>query len=413
MMPSISNETNIKLPLSFIIFSLIAFCASQVILLFNGHLIVEEYFRSPAILSAVHLLVLGWALMVAMGAMYQLVPVAFLTPIWSETFGFFQFGISAIGIAGFAITLSFSFKLAAITGIIAVLGILLFIFQMFMTMKKQAKKNILTLLVGSALACLLITITLGILLAVNMGMGLTDFNHIVVLKSHILLGITGWFTLLIFGFSYKMVPMFSLAHGFSMKPSKWVYIVYVAGLVVSIISFITEETYLFQIGLSILFIGFSIFSYHIYLIIKARLKKKLDKPFTFSLYAISFGLVIHGLAMVLSFFPGHYRFFGLLIYLYIFCWIVCSILGYLYKIIPFLWWTHRYSKEIGKSNVPTLKQLIDEKLAYPIFYSFLFGVLIVLVSIFTGQLLIFTIGQGLVLVATFVFSYTVINVLRK
>src|SRR5690606_37726380 len=100
--PSTSNETNIKLPFSFIIFSMIALIGSQALLLFHGDFIINGRFRVPAIWSAAHLFILGWALMVAMGAMYQLVPVAFLTPIWNEKFGFIQFGVTALGILIFA-----------------------------------------------------------------------------------------------------------------------------------------------------------------------------------------------------------------------------------------------------------------------------------------------------------------------
>lgn len=413
MMPQLSNETDIRLPLSFIIFSVVALVASQVILLFNGHMVIDGNFRTPALLSSAHLLILGWALMVAMGAMYQLVPVAFLTPIWSEKFGFIQFWITAFGFGGFGITLSFSPTISIFTGLLALVGILLFIVQMFMTMKKQAKKNILTVLVGSALICLLVTITLGILLIMNLGMGIANLNHIAVLKSHILLGVAGWFTFLIFGFSYKMVPMFSLAHGFSMKPAKWVYIMYASGLIVTISSFMTENYLLLQVGMTLLFTGFAIFSYHITTIIKVRLKKKLDKPFLFSLIAVGFGLIIHFSAVILSFLPGLYEMYGVLIFLYIFLWIACSILGYLYKIIPFLWWTHRYSKLIGKKDVPTLKQMIDEKVAIPIFSGFVAGCLIVVLSIATGHLLIFSIGQSFVVASIIFFSYSIIKVLFK
>nr|WP_309098823.1 hypothetical protein [Fredinandcohnia onubensis] len=413
MIPQLSNETNIRLPLSFIIFSVVALVASQVILLFNGHMVIEGNFRNPAILSSAHLLILGWALMVAMGAMYQLVPVAFLTPIWSEKFGFIQFWITAIGFGGFGITLSFSPTISIFTGSLAVIGILLFLVQMFMTMKKQAKKNILTVLVGSALICLLFTISLGILLIVNLGAGIAHLDHFAVLKSHILLGVAGWFTFLIFGFSYKMVPMFSLTHRFSMKLSSWVYTVYAIGLVVTIWSFITEVNLLLQVGMVLLFVGFSLFSYHISTIIKFRLKKKLDKPFIFSLVSICFGLVIHFFGMVLAFIPGYYEIYGVLVFLYIFLWIAGSILGYLYKIIPFLWWTHKYSKLIGKSNVPTLKQMIDEKIAIPIFTGFAAGCVVVILAIATGQLLIFSIGQSFVVASTFFFSYSIIKVLFK
>jgi hypothetical protein len=401
MIPQLSNETNIRLPLSFIIFSIVALVTSQVILLFNGHMVIDGIFRTPAILSSAHLLILGWALMVAMGAMYQLVPVAFLTPIWSEKFGFIQFWITAIGFGGFGITLSFSPTISIFTGSLAVIGILLFLVQMFMTIKKQAKKNILTAFVGSALICLLVTISIAYL------------DHFAVLKSHMLLGVAGWFTFLIFGFSYKMVPMFSLAHGFSMKLSSWVYTVYAIGLVVTICSFITEVNLLLQVGMALLFAGFALFSYHISTIIKVRLKKKLDKPFIFSLIAICFGLVIHFFGMVLTFLPGHYEIYGVLVFLYIFLWIAGSILGYLYKIIPFLWWTHKYSKLIGKSDVPTLKQMIDEKVAIPIFTGFITGCVVVILAIATRQLLIFSIGQSIVVASTFFFSYSIIKVLFK
>ncbi len=413
MMPQLSNETDIRLPLSFIVFSVVALVVSQIILLFNGHMVIEGIFRTPALLSSAHLLILGWALMVAMGAMYQLVPVAFLTPIWSEKFGFVQFWVTALGFGGFGITLSFSPTLSIFTGSLAVIGILLFITQMFMTMKMQAKKNILTIFVGSALICLLLTIALGILLIVNLGAGIANLDHLTVLKSHILLGVAGWFTFLIFGFSYKMVPMFSLAHGFSVKLARMVYCVYGIGLIVTISSFITEINLLLQAGMSMLFAGFALFSYHISTIIKVRLKKKLDKPFIFSLIAIAMGLVIHFFAMILSFLPGYYEFYGVLIFLYILLWIAGSILGYLYKIIPFLWWTHRYSKLIGKRDVPTLKQMIDEKIAIPIFTGFVAGCLIIVLSIATGQLLIFSIGQSLVVASTLFFGYSIMKVFLK
>lgn len=408
-----TNETNIKLPLSFIIFSLISFAASQVILLFAGEPMIDGVFRIPSLWAAAHLLVLGWALMVAMGAMYQLVPVAFLTPIWNERFGFIQFWISAIGVTGLALTLYFQPRLSMYTGGIAVLGILLFLFQMYMTIKKQPEKNIFTLFVGSALACLLLTIALGVLLTINIGIGIRGLNHLFILKSHIVLGITGWFTLLIFGFSYKMVPMFSLAHGFSMILSKAVYIVYGVGLLTTITSFYFTDSFLFQIGLFGLFLGFTLFSYHIFLIIKVRLKKKLDKPFIFSLLAIGTGEIIHLAGLILSFFPSQYDYFGILIYLYIFGWIVFSIVGYLYKIVPFLWWTHRYSKEIGKKDVPTLKEMINDKVSIPLFLLFGIGIVGNTVAMIFKSSLAFYISQSILMFVTLWFAFIITAVIRK
>lgn len=413
MFPSIaSSETNIKLPFSFIIYGLLAFVISQILLLFSGNYLAEGVFRVPTVWSAVHLLVLGWALMVAMGAMYQLVPVVFLTRIWNETFGFIQFGVYAVGVTGFAISLFHAPAYMIYTGSLALLGIIMFIFQMFMTIKNHKEKNIITALVGTALTCLLITITLGILLVSSLEFGI-DVNHLKLLKSHIVFGVTGWFTLLIFAFSYKLAPMFSLSHGYSMKLSKPIYFTYICGLLLIIISIIYDVRVLFQLGIFALFVAFGIFGYHVYTIYLKRLKKKLDKPFAFSLIAIIFGVVIHFLAAILSFFPNHYELFGIIIYLYLFMWIVFSILGYLYKIVPFLWWTYKYSEKMGKQNVPTLKQMMNEKITIPVFATLAVCVVGVALSIITQIVILFYICQFIIVIASIIYSANVINVLRK
>ncbi|WP_214482517.1 hypothetical protein [Bacillus sp. SM2101] len=408
-----TTETNIKLPFLFIFFSLLAFLASQFILVFQGENIVKGLYRIPEIWSSAHLLILGWAVMVAMGAMYQLVPVVFLTPIWSERLGFLQFFLSAIGVSSLALSFVFAPKTILYSGSIALFSILLFIIQMLMTMKKQEKFNILTLFVGSALICLLLTLALGILLAYNLQFGTVLFQHIPLLKTHILFGITGWFTLLIFGFSYKMVPMFALAHGFSMKLAAWVYSVYVCGLFLTGLSFLLDISILLPIGVSGLFIGFNLFAGHINNILTKRIKKKLDKPFMFSLLAIINGFFIHFLAMIISFFPSLHHWFPILILLYIIAWIVLSIMGYLYKIVPFLWWTHRYSKEIGKETVPTLKDMINEKMSIPTFLAFLISIVGIALSIIVKSVPLYTISQLVMLLTTATFCFSIGNVIRK
>jgi hypothetical protein len=414
MLPqNMGSETNIKLPFSFILFSLIALVLSQVLLLINGQMLVDGSFRIPAIWSAAHLLVLGWALMVAMGSMYQLVPVAFLTKIWNEKFGFIQFFVTALGIAAFACALYLAPQKALIPGVLTLLGILMFLFQMVMTLRKQAKPNILTAFVGTALVCLFITISLGISLIYCLKTGIGAEYYQSIFKSHLLMGVTGWFTLLIFGFSYKMVPMFSLSHGFPMVHARYVYGFYVTGLVVSLVSFFSDSSSLLKIGFFLLFVGFSIFSWHISIIIKKRLKKKLDKPFTFSLIAIGLGNIIH-LAAFLLLFGDHFAVLGgPFIYSYLLLWIVLSIVGYLYKIVPFLWWTYKYSKEMGKRKVPTLKEIMNEKMVVPLFSLFIGAVLMVFLAIAFKIAILFNIGQFILSIVFIIIAVNILYVLKK
>ncbi|WP_059170910.1 hypothetical protein [Bacillus sp. FJAT-27445] len=407
------NETTIKLPFAFILAGLAALILSQVLLLMHGDLVSEGVFRIPPIWSSAHLLLLGWALMTAMGAMYQLVPVAFLTPIWSEKFGYVQFAATFLGIGIFSVMLYLNPPKAFLPGVLALAGILMFLFQMFMTLKKQAKPNILTLFVGTALICLLATIVLGIMMAwfIKTGDGANFYKP--VFNSHLLLGTAGWFTLLIFGFSYKMVPMFSLSHGYEMKTAKIVYAIYSLGLAVLLVSFWLGNGLATSVGLVMLALGFTLFGWHIKHIISKRIKKKLDKPFVFALCGIAFGAAIH-LAVLAAWISGDFSsWIGPLLYLYIFLWIALSILGYLYKIVPFLWWTHKYSGEIGKKAVPSLKDMVSDKSAVPFFLMLAAGSLIVFCSMLTKTASLFYIGQAAVSVSLLAMSATIILVLKK
>lgn len=411
--PNLGSETNIKLPFSFIFFSLVGLVFSQILLIANGQLMAGGSFRIPSVWSAAHLLILGWALMTAMGAMYQLVPVAFLTRIWNETFGFIQFAVMAIGVVSFASALYWSPQNAAIPGILTFLGILMFLFQMVMTLRKQAKATILTVFVGTALVSLFLTISMGLTMVYALDTGTGAAYYQTIFKTHLLLGVTGWFTLLIFGLSYKMTPMFSLAHGFPMVHARYVYGFYLSGLVMTGLSFYMNVPFLLKLGFFLLLVGFSIFSYHISIIIKKRLKKKLDKPFSFALSAILFGNLIHLAAFILVWTNNFPNYIGPLIYGYLFLWIILSILGYLYKIVPFLWWTHKYSNGIGKQSVPTLKEMINEKMAVPLFFLYILAAIIVFFALTFHVVILFNIGQLVLSLVFIMMSLSILSVVKK
>lgn len=374
---------------------------------------INSQFRVPGIWSAAHLFILGWALMAAMGAMYQLVPVAFLTPIWNERFGFIQFCVTAFGILYFAHVLYYSPQDALLPGIITLAGILMFLLQMLLTLKKQAKPNILTLFVGTALACLFAVILMGILMVISLKTSFASDHYQAIFKSHVMLGTAGWFTLLIFGFSYKMVPMFSLSHRYSMKMAKYVFAIYGGGLLLALAAFFTEKDWILTCALLILAGGFTIFAWHILQILKKRVKKKLDYSFKFALLAIPGGLIIHFAAFASSLLGSFENTAGYLLFAYLMLWIALSILSYLFKIVPFLWWTWKYSKAIGKRSVPSLKDMMDDKASVPVLFILILGILGATASIAIGDNGLFLTGQMMVLGACLAFSYFIISVFTK
>ncbi|QHS21716.1 hypothetical protein GWK91_01560 [Virgibacillus sp. MSP4-1] len=407
------TKVNLKLPFSFILSSMIALVVSQWILFQNVDLIAEGYYRTPALWMAFHLLILGFAVMVVMGAMYQLVPVAFLTPIWSERFGFVQFGVTIAGVLALSVLLGFNPGHAVYGGALAILGIIMFMFQMFMTIRKQKEKNMMTWLVTGALVFFLLTILAGFLLAWNLSNG-EILNHESLLRSHLLFGVAGWFTLLIFGFSYKLVPMFSLSHGYSMKWAKPAFIIYIAGMLVLVNAFWSMNQLLQTTGWFLLFMAFTLFLLDIREILAKRSKKRLDRPFLFAMISVYFGWVIHFLTFIVSILlPGHSKIWGLLIYLYLVSWVLFSILGYLKKIVPVLWWTLKYADRVGKEKVPMLKDLIREKSSVIIYSGIVaatFGnVIAVLFNSVTGL----QVFQGIWFLFALAFSISIGRILTK
>src|SRR5699024_7721112 len=170
MMPQagLSSSTNIKLPLSFILYGLMAFIAAQMTLFVRHDALTEGFFRTPDIWMGAHFLLLGFAVMIAMGAMYQLIPVALLTTIWNETFGFIQLGITIIGITGFAILLGVFPQHAIYGGMLTIIGVLMFIFQMIKTILQQKSKNWMTSFILGAITCFFLTVVAGFFLAFNL-----------------------------------------------------------------------------------------------------------------------------------------------------------------------------------------------------------------------------------------------------
>src|SRR5690625_5874123 len=149
--------------------------------------------------------------------------------------------------------------------------------------------------------------------------------------------------------------MFSLSHRYMKKVTKLSIFKYILRLLLLIVSFLIFLSIIQIVGWFLLLIGFSLFVVDIREILQKRLRRRLDKPFSFSILAIFIGFSIHVIAFILAIFQvTNQTIWGWLIFLYIIGWIIFSILGYLYKIVPVLWLTHKYSEKMGKEKVPTL-----------------------------------------------------------
>ncbi|HEX7057707.1 MAG TPA: hypothetical protein VF260_11010, partial [Bacilli bacterium] len=177
----------------------------------------------------------------------------------------------------------------------------------------------------------------------------------------------GWFAILISGFGYKLMPMFYLSHGYPNRPEKWILSILNAAVLLGAgFSLAGLAKFGAMAGLFLFSIAMAMFSYH-----ARNIKKKKHKPnpgygIKFSVYLIN-GVVVVLIAAFFAFllFPqlaGKAETLWIAGWLYLWGFIGLTILSYLSKIVPFLWWTYKYGSLIGKQKTPLLADLINDKM---------------------------------------------------
>ena len=81
-----------------------------------------------------------------------------------------------------------------------------------------------------------------------------------------------------------------------------------------------------------------------------------------------------------------------------------SIIGYLYKIVPFLVWQHRYGPLAGRQKVPLMREMLHERLAWLSWWAINLGLVATLCAmllhiVWMAQLTGGILGLGLALAA--------------
>ena len=358
-----------KMVRKYFIASILAFVVLTFLMFINADAINGFHFQ-PKLLGLTHIATLGWITMIIFGAMYQLVPVVLQVKLFSEKLAEVQFWIFLVGLTGMVISFfQFDTYLLAIFASLVSLAMLIFIFNITASMIKVKEWNITGTYTAAALFYLLLTVAAGIMMAINLYNPYFKTNHLEYLKLHAHLAFVGWVSMVIMGVSYKLIPMFSLSHGFSLRPAKWVFVFVNAGLILLTVEYhFPERTILLPIGTAFIAIGNLIFLYQVYLIMKNRVRKILDVGLTDTILSFGIMLVATGLGVFLVFekFLKQGDLDKLVLiygYLILFGYFSLIIVGQMYKIVPFLVWFHKFSAKVGLEPVPMLKDMFSENVA--------------------------------------------------
>jgi hypothetical protein len=207
--------------------------------------------------------------------------------------------------------------------------------------------------------------------------GFMSTDVVLLLKAHIYLLIGGYVFITIMAFSYILIPMFGLAHGFSTKPLKLAIFLQTVGVILVFISSLIDLDVMSKLGYVLSLFSVISYFYLIYTVNQKRARKQNDMYIISLLVSFIFfaiGLVF-GIFHVISANDVYAVLSGWLIFVGFFGFMIS---GHLYKIVPFLVWYERFSPLVGKQKVPMLADMVPERAAnFQIFFT---GIGIVLES---------------------------------
>jgi hypothetical protein len=329
--------------------------------------VLVTYHYNQYVIALTHLFVLGWICSVVMGAMYQLVPVALETKLFSPRLARWHFALHVIGVAGMvAMFWQWNMKQVGHFGSVFGFGVLLFVYNIGRTLARIPKWNVVALGVASALFWLLLTMFAGLVLASAKCWPISPFHPVAQMHAHAHLGGLGVFVMMIVAVSYKLVPMFTLSEIQNARRAKWSVALLNAGVALVFVTVLLRSAWKLASALLVI-AALALYAAEMIAILRSRKRCTLDWALKYFFTAIGVLIPLSAIAVVLcwptlpatAFTAQLENVYGFLAFMGL---VTLALIGMLYKIIPFLVWYSSYSKAIGRSKVPSLADLYSARL---------------------------------------------------
>jgi cbb3-type cytochrome oxidase subunit 1 len=400
--PATTGAPSVTVPLRFVLTGVLALFATLGLLVARPDILATYHYNQYAV-AATHLLVLGFLTSVLMGAMYQLVPVALETRLHSEKLARWQFGLHVVGVAGMVwMFWRWDLKQVGHFGSVFATGVALFLYNLGRTLATVPRWNVVATGITSALAWLAATVLVGLavaaakctyesaatmtaanplrpaLLALEATAAWVNrFDALAVMHGHAHLGGLGFFVMMIVGVSFKLVPMFTLGELQSPRRAGAALLLLNLGLALLFPAFALRSPWKSAAALLVT-AGLGVYAVELRAILRRRQRRVLDWGLRHFLAAMGVLALVTGLGLLLGW-PGlpATQFTTQLETVYGFLGLVgvagFTVLGFLYKIIPFQVWFHCYRREVGRHRVPALAELYSERLQIAGFWLYVAG----------------------------------------
>jgi hypothetical protein len=339
---------------------------------------------APSTLAVVHLLTIGWLTILILGALHQFVPMITAHAAASDLAALLPLIGIGVGLAGMEMgftALSGALPANAVVGL-PVGGVLVLL---SVTVAAATLAPPLWQTRPIALPARFVLAGLGFLLA-TCGLGLT-FAAVLAcptvfpwgqflsagLRAHVVGGLVGWFTLTALGVSYRLLGMFMLAPDDRGRVGHAAFLLTAGGLAIAWLASLAQMldtpalSTLMVMGEALAAVGVVLYLCDMLRLYGARRRRALELHSVAAAAALGALAVATVLLIAADLTSSLGDVAAPALYLLVFGWLSGLALGQLYKLVPFLTWLHQYSSLLGKSPVPGVAELVDQRRAAPWF----------------------------------------------
>lgn len=340
----------IVVPVLFWTTGLCGFVFGLAILLLHPAVLMGFAFRAPVFLLATHAFTVGFVTPMMLGALFQWLPVV-TGRRWERprrAVGLWVLYVLGAGgiLTGFA---TFHWVWVSLGGSLLVIALFGFAVLSARLLAKVRKWPVPLYFVVSGIGYLLLTVSLGLMMAVN---GWRPFlPSWVKLPEHLLVGLGGWFAFTLVGVSYKLLPMFAVARRDPPR-GKWVFAAFHAALVLALFGMFWGPLGLFSEGLAV--IGFGTYVWDMLELCRTRRSREAD-PAVWAMFA-GVGAAALALMGVIALKGENGQ---AAMWFFVFNgWLGLSIAAFLQKIVPFAIWVHRFHRHRKGPPLPHLPAIL-------------------------------------------------------
>ncbi|WP_457746111.1 hypothetical protein [Sulfurimonas sp.] len=367
-------------------------------------------YMSSTIMAFLHLFLLGFVMMTIFGAMAQLVPVVLEVGHAAVELFYAIWPLLLVGTSlmfgGFLLWPA----LLPYGGVVVLISMMIFVLEIFATIKKVKKLNIVMSSVLLSNTFLFIGIIIGLIMALGYA-GAIEVDISSLLRAHVFLVIGGYISITVMGLSVVLLPMFGLSHGFSLKPLKFSLYLMSFGVVAVLISSLFNITYLGYFGYILALLSLAIYFYQVYVIYKTRARKEND-IYVLSLIFSYVSLAVSLLLLTLYLFSKNESLLMAAGWLIFFGFFAFAITGHIYKIVPFLVWFERFSPLVGKQKVPMLVDMLPKRSSQAQLVFCAIGVVLITIAILLHSSELISAGASFLVVGALAFMRSLIYMIN-